>query len=233
MSTPTPRRRCFAAWAPSRVGPSRELPLAMGLDVTELRSCGRPPRRRCESGGRALWAPRLAREPSHPGPWLPTRSSALSSTRCASTSSSTSATTGFTARIIHDPFAVAAAIDRSLVFTQPVFVDVETGPGLAHAMTVADWRGITHQPAERRGRGRRQRRRPSSSASSTVSAGSPRHTPAWHARRSRRRAGVAAAAKEARDFPDLDQDPVRRRGARRDRLHRAERIDVRHDAGRR
>jgi len=28
-----------------------------------------------------------------------------------------------------------------------VFVDIETGPGLAHAMTVADWRGITHSPS--------------------------------------------------------------------------------------
>ena len=53
---------------------------------------------------------------------------------------------GFYGAFIHDPFAVAAALDRSLVFTQPVFVDVETGPGLAHAMTVADWRGITRNP---------------------------------------------------------------------------------------
>ena len=50
---------------------------------------------------------------------------------------------GFYGAFIHDPFAVAATIDPSLVKTQPVFVDVETGPGLAHAMTVADWRGIT------------------------------------------------------------------------------------------
>lgn len=50
---------------------------------------------------------------------------------------------GFFGAFIHDPFAVAAAIDRTLVTTQPVFVDVETGPGLAHGMTVADWRGIT------------------------------------------------------------------------------------------
>jgi len=54
---------------------------------------------------------------------------------------------GFYGAFIHDPFAVAAALDRSLVFTQPVFVDAETGPGLAHAMTVADWRGITGNSA--------------------------------------------------------------------------------------
>ncbi len=49
---------------------------------------------------------------------------------------------GFYGAFIHDPFAVAAALDRRLVETKPVFVDVEAGPGLAHAMTVADWRGL-------------------------------------------------------------------------------------------
>ncbi len=53
---------------------------------------------------------------------------------------------GFYGAFIHDPFAVAAALDRSLVEAQPVFVDVEAGPGLAHGMTVADWRGFTGKP---------------------------------------------------------------------------------------
>ena len=53
---------------------------------------------------------------------------------------------GFYGAFIHDPFAVAAAIDRSLVKAEAVFVDVETGPGLAHGMTVADWRGLTRRP---------------------------------------------------------------------------------------
>ena len=52
---------------------------------------------------------------------------------------------GFYGAFIHDPFVVAAAMDRSLVRTEPVFVDVEAGPGLAHGMTVADWRRITRQ----------------------------------------------------------------------------------------
>jgi purine nucleosidase len=47
---------------------------------------------------------------------------------------------------IHDPFALAALLDRSLVTTKPLFVDVEAGPGLAHGMTVTDWRG-RHGPA--------------------------------------------------------------------------------------
>jgi len=53
---------------------------------------------------------------------------------------------GFYGAFVHDPFAVAAALDPSLVRTEPVHVDVETGPGPAHAMTVADWRGLTGQP---------------------------------------------------------------------------------------
>ena len=53
---------------------------------------------------------------------------------------------GFYGAFIHDPFVVAAALDPSLVTTRPVFVDVETGTGLAHGMTVADWRGLTGRP---------------------------------------------------------------------------------------
>jgi purine nucleosidase len=53
---------------------------------------------------------------------------------------------GFYGAFIHDPFAVAAMLDRSLVTTREVHVDVEAGPGLAHAMTVADWRGLTGRP---------------------------------------------------------------------------------------
>jgi len=54
---------------------------------------------------------------------------------------------GFYGAFIHDPFAVACAIHRALVTTRRVHVDVEVGPGLAHGMTVADWRGITgHAP---------------------------------------------------------------------------------------
>ena len=48
---------------------------------------------------------------------------------------------GFYGAFIHDPFVVAATLDPALIRTRPMTVDVETGPGLAHAMTVADWRG--------------------------------------------------------------------------------------------
>lgn len=50
---------------------------------------------------------------------------------------------GFYGAVIHDPFAVAATLDRTLVDSQPVHVDVEAGAGLTNGMTVADWRGLT------------------------------------------------------------------------------------------
>jgi purine nucleosidase len=54
---------------------------------------------------------------------------------------------GFYGAFVHDPFAVAAALDPALVRAEAVFVDVETGTGPAHAMTVADWRRLTRRRA--------------------------------------------------------------------------------------
>jgi purine nucleosidase len=53
---------------------------------------------------------------------------------------------GFYGAFIHDPLAVAAALDRSLVSSQPMHVDVETRGELTTGMTVADPRGLTGQP---------------------------------------------------------------------------------------
>jgi purine nucleosidase len=50
---------------------------------------------------------------------------------------------GFYGAFIHDPLAVAAALDRSLITTEPMFVDVETSGDLTTGMTVADRRRIT------------------------------------------------------------------------------------------
>jgi purine nucleosidase len=44
--------------------------------------------------------------------------------------------------VMHDPLAVAAAIDPSLIETQAVAVDIETNGVLTSGMTVADWRGV-------------------------------------------------------------------------------------------
>jgi len=50
---------------------------------------------------------------------------------------------GFYGAFIHDPLAVAATLDRSLVTTEPLFVDVETQGELTTGMTVADRRRLT------------------------------------------------------------------------------------------
>lgn len=50
---------------------------------------------------------------------------------------------GFYGAFIHDPLAVAAALDRGLVTTEALFVDVETAGELTSGMTVADRRGLT------------------------------------------------------------------------------------------
>jgi purine nucleosidase len=53
---------------------------------------------------------------------------------------------GFYGAFIHDPLAVAAALDRTLVTTEPMYVDVETRGELTSGMTVADRRKLTGKP---------------------------------------------------------------------------------------
>ena len=53
---------------------------------------------------------------------------------------------GFYGAFIHDPLAVATALDPALVTTEPVAVDVELGGTLTTGETVADWRGVWGRP---------------------------------------------------------------------------------------
>jgi purine nucleosidase len=53
---------------------------------------------------------------------------------------------GFYGAFIHDPLAVAAALDRGLVTTEALHVDVETRGALTTGMTVADRRKLTGRP---------------------------------------------------------------------------------------
>jgi purine nucleosidase len=143
---PDAAKAVFAAWRPDRDGPARELPLAMGLDVTEhailrpghLGAVARRAGASLADAGAMAAEPLLLAGSVAANPMLRFIGDAL-----RFYFEFHEQYDGFYGAFIHDPFAVAAAIDRSLVFTQPVFVDVETGPGLAHAMTVADWRGTT------------------------------------------------------------------------------------------
>jgi purine nucleosidase len=54
---------------------------------------------------------------------------------------------GFYGAFIHDPLALAAALDPSLVTSREVHVDVDTAGGPADGQTIADWRGLTGKPA--------------------------------------------------------------------------------------
>ena len=53
---------------------------------------------------------------------------------------------GFYGAFIHDPLALAAALDPSLVTARAVHVDVDTAGGPADGLTIADWRGLTGTP---------------------------------------------------------------------------------------
>ena len=53
---------------------------------------------------------------------------------------------GFYGAFIHDALAVAAALDRSLVTTEALYVDVETRGEITAGMTVADRRRLTGRP---------------------------------------------------------------------------------------
>ncbi len=53
---------------------------------------------------------------------------------------------GFYGAFIHDPLAVAATLDRALVTTEALYVDVETQGEITTGMTVADRRRLTGRP---------------------------------------------------------------------------------------
>jgi inosine-uridine nucleoside N-ribohydrolase len=54
---------------------------------------------------------------------------------------------GFYGAFIHDPLAVAAALDPSLIRTVAVPVDIELGGTLTTGETVTDWRRVWGKPA--------------------------------------------------------------------------------------
>jgi purine nucleosidase len=139
---PHAAKAAFAGWAG---GPDRPLPLALGLDVTEQVRIlpGHLRHLAVLAGAQPLEAEELARGPAEPvgsvaaNPILRFVVDAL-----RFYFEFHEQYDGFYGAVIHDPFAVAASLDRSLVRAQAVYVDVETGRNLAHGMTVADWRNL-------------------------------------------------------------------------------------------
>jgi len=142
---PDAAKAVFAAWARAcdpATGDHVPRPLAMGLDVTELQAF--LPADIARFGARAgCTADEVERLEHHTG-------AASVATRNPVVNLVADALRlyfefhreweGVYGAHIHDPFALAATLDRSLVTTDAVFVDVEAGPGLAHGMTVTDWR---------------------------------------------------------------------------------------------
>jgi purine nucleosidase len=143
---PHAAKAAFAGWSAIR---SARLPLALGLDVTEQARFVPEHLRHLavRAGAQPLDAARLGAEPAEAvgsvaeNPVLRFIGDAL-----RFYFEFHAKYDGFYGAFIHDPFAVAAAIDGSLVRAKSVFVDVEIGRGLAHGMTVADWRGLTRRP---------------------------------------------------------------------------------------
>ena len=145
---PDAAKAVFGAWStrPATGSSGRpRLPLAMGLDVTELRpflpadlarlglraGCSHIEAASLALGGEALDRPAVE------NPIVRFVADAL-----RFYFEFHAAHDGFYGAHVHDPFVVAAAIDRTLVTTLPVFVDVDVRPGPANGTSVADWDGL-------------------------------------------------------------------------------------------
>ena len=139
----------FRAWSAAReADPTIPLPLALGLDVTEQAvilpdDVVRLARRAGSTPDDSL---ALARGED---PMLATRSVASNPiVRYVADSlrfymEFHAKYDGFYGAHLNDPLAVAAALDRSLVTTEAVYVDVETRGEITAGMTVADRRHLT------------------------------------------------------------------------------------------
>jgi purine nucleosidase len=146
---PEAARIVFRAWADALAGdPSIARPLALGLDVTEQaritpEDVVRLARR---AGSRPDDSIALGRGED---PMLATRSVAgdpivrFIADALRFYMEFHARYDGFYGAFIHDPLAVAAALDRRLVTTEALFVDVETVGELSTGMTVADRRRLT------------------------------------------------------------------------------------------
>jgi len=144
---PEAAKICFAAWAQAiEADPTVTRPLALGLDVTE----GAPfvPDHMVALARRAGSHPdeRLAPED---GPEM--RSVAgnpvvrFIADALRYYMEFHARYDGFYGAYIHDPLALAAALDPSLVSTQAVAVDVELTGELTAGATIADWRRLWHR----------------------------------------------------------------------------------------
>ncbi len=149
---PEAARIVFRAWAAARAAdPTIPRPLALGLDVTE--------QARILPGDVVRLARRAGSTPDDTIA-LARGEDPLHATRSVASNPIVryvadalrfymefhATYDGFYGAFIHDPLAVAAALDRSLVTTEALYVDVETRGEITAGMTVADRRRLTGQP---------------------------------------------------------------------------------------
>jgi purine nucleosidase len=149
---PDAAKQVFEAWSaatdPEAARPVPR-PLAMGLDVTELQPFLPPDLARLgmRAGCSHVEVAALAGGPDEGPPVVENPVVRLVADSLRFYFEFHIEFDGFYGAHIHDPFALAAALDRTLVTTKPVHVEVEAGPGLAHGMAVTDWRHRTGRPA--------------------------------------------------------------------------------------
>jgi purine nucleosidase len=148
---PEAARLCFRAWAEALdADPSIPRPVALGLDVTEGARIG--PEHVVALARRAGSTPDDALAPASDDPLAPRRSVASNAVIRFIADALRwyfefhRRYDGFYGAFIHDPLVVAAAVDRTLVTSEPLYVDVETRGELTTGMTVADPRGLTSRP---------------------------------------------------------------------------------------
>jgi purine nucleosidase len=145
---PEAARLCFRAWAEALdADPSIPRPVALGLDVTEGARIG--PEHVVALARRAGSTPDDALAPASDDPLAPRRSVASNAVIRFIADALRwyfefhERYDGFYGAFIHDPLAVAAAIDPGLITTESLYVDVETSGDLTTGMTVADRRRLT------------------------------------------------------------------------------------------
>jgi purine nucleosidase len=148
---PEAARICFRAWADAiAANVTVARPVALGLDVTEGARIG--PEHLVAMARRAGSRPDDTLSPASDDP-LAERHSVASNPVIRFLADALrwyfefhERYDGFYGAFIHDPLAVAAAIDLRLITTESLYVDVETRGELTTGMTVADRRRLTGKP---------------------------------------------------------------------------------------
>jgi purine nucleosidase len=147
---PEAAKICFDAWAAAVTAGARR-PLAMGLDVTEHAKI---------TPDHVVRLARLAGSEPDDSIALAHGEDPMHATRSVAANPVVRFVAdalrfymefhrhydGFYGAFIHDPFAVAAALDDGLARTKAVAVDVELAGRLTTGETVTDWRGVWGRP---------------------------------------------------------------------------------------